>query len=327
MPETKKSFAKKSALIFVGIMLFFTFASKTIHYYMMPKVTASRVESGYIKYNIPIGDVDFYSENEVEVKIPEKLKKPFIIGNIPVEEGSTVKKGEILVTFENRSYNELLSEYEKEISRLKLELMEFDKNFSVKIKQLEKDILDLNNQIEKYSEYIAVSCINTDELINKMEEIRKLELQYKQKSEEIDKNKKLYEAEVITYQDIERTEKELKSLEEQIKSEYSRYDRLQCKLLEDYKENVKEAEYKVNQLSEELEYIEDSGILNGRSRPLIERELDEKNQSLEFITKYPELRSPIDGVVEKIFYKKMDSYEGVNTIILLKQERTLKSLL
>jgi len=129
LSETKKSFAKKLAIAFIGIMLFFTFASKTIHYYMIPKVTASRVESGYIKYNILIGDVDFYAEDEIEVKIPEKLKKSFTIGNILVEEGDIVNEGDTLVLFESSSYNDLLNEHEKEINRLKIELMEFDKYY------------------------------------------------------------------------------------------------------------------------------------------------------------------------------------------------------
>ena len=294
---------------------------------MIPKVTASRVESGYIKYNILIGDVDFYAEDEIEVKIPEKLKKSFTIGNILVEEGDIVNEGDTLVLFESSSYNDLLNEHEKEINRLKIELMEFDKNYTTKINQLEKDVQDLDSQIEKYREHIAVSCVNAEELYNKMEDITKLELQQKQKIEELNKNKKLYEADIITYQDIERIEKELKALEEQIKSEYSRYDRLQQKLLNDYKDKVDEGEYKSAQLLEELEYIKSKGILSGRSRALIAKELEEAEQMLEFISKYPELKSPIDGIVEKVFYKSLDSYEGVKTIILLKQGEEFNHLI
>ena len=83
--------------------------------------------------------------------------------------------------------------------------MEFDKNYSSRVSQLEKDILDLDVHLEKYREALAVSCENTDELISRAEEIRKLTEQYhKGQSPEFKNNMMLHEAGILPSQEIEK---------------------------------------------------------------------------------------------------------------------------
>ena len=47
MQVNKKAIAVKAGVIFIAAMIFFTFASRTIHYYMTPKVTIDRPNGGY----------------------------------------------------------------------------------------------------------------------------------------------------------------------------------------------------------------------------------------------------------------------------------------
>jgi len=329
MPESRKKTARKAAIAFISVMIFFTFTSKTINYFMMPKVTASKVESGYLRYNIPVKEVRFYSENETEVVIPEKLKRPFIIGSIHFKEGDVVSQGDTLVTFEISSHDSLIKEAEREVARLRIEFMEFDKNYSSRVSQLEKDILDLDVHLEKYREALAVSCENTDELISRAEEIRKLTEQYHKKAEspEFKNNMMLHEAGILPSQEIEKMKSELKSMEEQVAAREAEYEHLKKKLIEDYENRLKEGEYRRGQLAKELEYIKSSGILNGKSKSSIEKELMEAEQWMELILKHPDIRSPVDGVVTRVFYDTNGSYDGLKPILLIKPEGEIKSFI
>mgnify|MGYP000844851507 FL=1 len=327
MAESAKKIAKKSAIIFIATMVFFTFSSKTIHYYMMPKVTATRVESGYIRYNVPISDIDFYDVSEIEIKIPSKLDRSFVIGEIAVEEGARVEEGDTLITFEKSSYNEIIKEKEKEIENLKIELLEFKKSFNQRIEQLEKEMADLNSQITLYQQEIDTGCFNTDEVRSRTEQLEKLKLQQKEKETELEKIKKQYELDLVTYQEVERAEKDLESLKMQIGSQYEENERIRLKLIEDYSNRKKEAEYKLDQLSRELNYIKETGRLNGKTEIIVKNKLDEAMAELEFLQEYPVLKAPASGIIKKIYYKETDYYDGVKPLMVIKLENESKRLI
>ncbi len=58
----KKQIAIRSAIGFIIVMVFFTFSSKTIQYFMMPKVMAQMPESGYIETSYTFNGVKAFSD-------------------------------------------------------------------------------------------------------------------------------------------------------------------------------------------------------------------------------------------------------------------------
>jgi len=144
----KKRIVQKSAIIFICVMLFFTFSSKTILYFMTPKVIAEGLKSGYIISSYSFSSVEILFENNLKVAIPFKPEQPFLISGVLVQAGSRVKKGEDLIFLNKYSFEQILAEQKKKVDGKKTELLEFDKSMSDRIRELEEIVSDCTLKIE-----------------------------------------------------------------------------------------------------------------------------------------------------------------------------------
>ena len=97
MKETevkKRGWVKNAAIIFLAVMLVFTFFSNTIMNRSLPEVAAQYTTSGSITARIrESGTVT--ANSRFEVTIPQ----PRIVEEIPPDEGDEVRKGDVLIRF------------------------------------------------------------------------------------------------------------------------------------------------------------------------------------------------------------------------------------
>ncbi len=151
MKTGKQHISQKAAIIFLGIMLFFTFFSRTIHYIMTPKVIAQRPENGYISntYSYRGEEISIVYDNLVEIGIAHKLEQPLEISSINVEEGNRVSAGDELVSFNIAPFEKSITDFESQLDNYEIELKEFDRNFNERISGLKKEIEDYKGQIKQ----------------------------------------------------------------------------------------------------------------------------------------------------------------------------------
>lgn len=149
MQANKKHISGKTAVIFIGIMLFFTLFSRTIYYIMTPKVTFDTVESGYIKETFSYYTDEFYMayDSSEEVMVPYNLEDPLEIISISVKEGDKAAAGDELIAFDAAPLEESIAELRVQLGSTEVQLKEFNKNYTEKICQLEKSIEDCKSQI------------------------------------------------------------------------------------------------------------------------------------------------------------------------------------
>ena len=149
MQANKKRISGKLAVIFIGIMLFFTLFSRTIYYIMTPKVTCDTAESGYIKETFSNYTEEFYMafDSQEEIMIPYSLDNPLEIRSINVKEGDTVATGDELIVFDIKPLEESIADLRIQLGGSEVQLKEFNKNYMEKMRQLEKSVEDYKSQI------------------------------------------------------------------------------------------------------------------------------------------------------------------------------------
>lgn len=115
MEETKrKKLIKKAATIFIVVLLLLTFFSNTIMNYSLPEVATEPVTSGTVSNKVRgQGVVETNTDSEITVSGNRKVKE------VKVQTGDEVKKGDVLVTFEEGENTEL-DEAENTLESLEL---------------------------------------------------------------------------------------------------------------------------------------------------------------------------------------------------------------
>ncbi|MBR1598811.1 MAG: HlyD family efflux transporter periplasmic adaptor subunit [Lachnospiraceae bacterium] len=115
MEETKrKKLIRKAATIFIVVLLLLTFFSNTIMNYSLPEVATEPVTSGTVSNKVRgQGVVETNTDSEITVSGNRKVKE------VKVQAGDEVKKGDVLVTFEEGENTEL-DEAENTLESLEL---------------------------------------------------------------------------------------------------------------------------------------------------------------------------------------------------------------
>ena len=313
----KKKIARNSAIVFISIMVFFTLTSRTIQYFMTPKVVAVQPESGYIKETIQLGSVDFYYEDSTEIKIPERLPQPMSITKIHVLPNSEVKKGDELVSFDGSNLDENIRNLEKQIFNKKVELQEYDRSYNERIEALNRETEDYvkrYEKIEKSSLEKALKPINEPQLDQIINEMKTLSQQYTSTEEELEKSRALYESMSMPLSEIKRLEESLNEISDKIDEARRKFEDEKQSLLSQYRE-------KIDELSGELDYIKGSDIFNGRSRISISMELEDMEKDMADMRKikdsYLTIKAPVDGIVGNIPFKEKDSYGGMDVLMII----------
>lgn len=112
---SRKQIIKKAAVIFLVAMLVLTFFSNTIMNYSLPEVATEPVTAGTVSNKVRgQGTVETNSDYEVTVSGPRVIKE------VKVEVGDTVKKDQVLFTFEEGENTELV-EAEESLDQMELD--------------------------------------------------------------------------------------------------------------------------------------------------------------------------------------------------------------
>ncbi len=99
---SRKQIIKKAAIVFLTAMLVLTFFSNTIMNYSLPEVATEPVSSGTVSNKVRVqGTVETNSDYEVTVSGSRIIKE------VKVEVGDTVKKDQVLFTFDEGENTEL----------------------------------------------------------------------------------------------------------------------------------------------------------------------------------------------------------------------------
>lgn len=99
---SRKQIIKKTAIVFLAAMLVLTFFSNTIMNYSLPEVATEPVTAGTVSNKVRgQGTVETNSDYEVTVSGPRIIKE------VKVEVGDTVKKDQVLFTFDEGENTEL----------------------------------------------------------------------------------------------------------------------------------------------------------------------------------------------------------------------------
>jgi multidrug efflux pump subunit AcrA (membrane-fusion protein) len=311
-----KAFVKKAAIIFLGAMVFFTFASRSIHYFMTPKVVAEPVESGYIRINYMVESVDLYSENSVAVTVPVRADTSVGVAKAHIEPGSMVSAGDSIVTFEAASFNNVFEAAKQEYENKRIEFLELERAYEDKKKNLQRDIENWEYEIKKIEAALSDNCKNTDDLKRLEKEAADMKERLDNTKAEHEALKLQYEGGLVSRQDYEKSLSNIQKLEKDLENKRNEYGQAQKKLVEEYTLDKKDYEFRLKGLQEQLDYINTTGIINGKPLEAVRtalEELEDRLTALEAIKNNGyTVAAPREGIAGKIyidggFYKGPDA--------------------
>ncbi|MBQ4058147.1 MAG: HlyD family efflux transporter periplasmic adaptor subunit [Lachnospiraceae bacterium] len=264
----RKQIIKKVAVIFLATMLVLTFFSNTIMNYSLPEVDTESVTSGVVSNKVRgQGAVETNSDYEVTVSGSRVIKE------VKVEVGDTVKKGDVLFTFEEAE-NEDLNTAEDELAQKELT---YTKDL---LDKLPPDYTDNNVEIQ-----------NAKEALSKAEEQQKEAKKTKKALKTAKKEKAQLEKDVATQED------EVTTLQEQFDAygEVGDYNAA-VEAVTTLEEDLGKARLELSDLKEDLK---DEQELGGDTK-LIERQIRDKEA--EISKKETELKNSKEKVstLEKI---------------------------
>lgn len=318
MYANRKVLAKRTAVAFIIAMMFFTFASRSIHYFMTPKVITVPVDGGYISTKYAVENIDVYSDDCVTVSIPLKLNEPIDVIKIYLEPGTIVNEGDNLVTFDAYSFDKVYTGIEEEIYNKNIELLEFEKAYKDKKDQLEKEIQGYEREISQYDAYLSKNCVNVDELIKLNDEISILEKSIDDADKVYNSNKKLYETGAISRKDYEKSLSELDDLKADNIKKQNDFILRQQAFIDEYNAKKKDTEFNMEKSKQSLQYLVDTGILNGNAGDRVKEMLKELNNALSVLRNIREsdysIKSPSHGIAGNIYIEK-NNYNGLDSII------------
>ncbi len=103
--NSRKKIIKWVAIVFVIALLLLTFFSNTIMNYSLPEVSTVQVSSGSVTQKVRCqGEVEVSKDTEITVSGKRKVKE------VKVENGDTVTKGQVIMTFETEDEDSELKE-------------------------------------------------------------------------------------------------------------------------------------------------------------------------------------------------------------------------
>lgn len=149
----RKKIVKRVAVIFLAALLLLTFFSNTIMNYSLPEVATAYVLGGTVSNKVRVqGNVEMSSDYTVEVSGARVIKE------VLIESGDTVKKGQVLFTFEEGENTELeearqsLDQMELEYAKMLLKIApdyEEDNAGIKEAKEALQDAVDDQDEAEK----------------------------------------------------------------------------------------------------------------------------------------------------------------------------------
>ncbi len=144
-PDKRKKIIRNSAVIFLIIILLLTFFSSTINNFLLPEVEYETPSSGTLLHEIN-------AEGEV---FPQQLDNIYAYGNwkikdIRVEDGDTVKKGDVLASVDSNDLELVMKKKELELLKLQNELVRYKSQYQdIDLEQYDADIELASRSVQK----------------------------------------------------------------------------------------------------------------------------------------------------------------------------------
>lgn len=219
----RKKLVKRFAVVFLVTLLLLTFFSNTILNYSLPEVAVANVSSGTVSNKVRVqGTVEMSSDYKVEVSGARVVKE------VLIESGDTVKKGQVLFTFEEGENTELAQE-QAALDQLEL-------NYAKSLLKQAPDYEDDNDGIKEAKEALKEAIDAQD------------------KAEKNAKKKAAAEKAAKTAQkNVDNQQKKVDKLQEQVETyaEIGDYDTV-ATLLADNKKALKALQVQLADLKEDL---------------------------------------------------------------------------
>ncbi len=170
----RKQLIKRFAIIFFVVLLLLTFFSNTIMNRTLPEVETVTINGGSVSKKVRCqGTVEISQDVEVTVSGNRKVK------DVLVENGDTVKKGDIIMSFEESENTEL------EEAEDSLETMEI--NYAKSLLKVAPDYEDDNEAIAEAREDLKKAIDAQDKAFDDNRKLDKLKADYKSAQAKADK--------------------------------------------------------------------------------------------------------------------------------------------
>ncbi|QTE70174.1 hypothetical protein JRC49_10220 [Clostridiales bacterium FE2011] len=137
----------KVIICFICIILFFTIAGSSIHYWLLPKVKLINPRTGSLKCYADILDVDIRSENKISIAPPKVIDvlSPIYIN----EEARSIQEEEVLMRYDISSIEDELIVVEEQYAQAKDDLLSFSQAYRKEVLQLQKECEGIKKEKEE----------------------------------------------------------------------------------------------------------------------------------------------------------------------------------
>ena len=293
-------------------MLFFTISSRSILYFLMPKVSVSGVDSGTLSEKRSFDNIQVsYSDIET-IHIPYHISTSLHIEHILKREGDIVQSGEPIIQFNMLDYNLYLTELTNEMSLLKSEY-----NSALQKQQYIEEQYLLDSEALNYkAEQLVVPSEDNMDLQQIKIEIATKERLYNSTLKEYELSQELYDIGTLSKQDLASISESLITLEEEIHFLNLKYENTLSTLQKEYDKalNSIRQEKAALLLSKESSLAELSNLdeLN-----LKYKKLETQYTVLTSLIKDGQLIAPCDGTISTHYFKEGATYSGYDTLVAI----------
>lgn len=315
--KNKLFYTKRWLLGFIVTMLVFTLCSRSIIYFLMPKVRVEKVGSGRVVEKKEVTDIEaIYSDKEY-IRIPMEMEQDLYIEEILVYEGKAVEKGEPLMIFNMEDCNVLSA-------KLQEQLIEIDR-------QKQQYVLQKEQIEQEYQEQLAVLQKQKEEPPEVSEynaELLKIELEQDAKRRELQVLNKQAEANELLYKENLISEKEVldsRARQRRLLDELALLEMQHVELEEkkevDYEKEYRQFETREQERENRIRQIErekDKNLLNLTSWETLEiqhEQLKILHNNLAGILNNGVLVASIDGVIGSINVEDNTYYKGKEVLL------------
>lgn len=294
---------KKAGKFFLLFMLLCTFLSRSVFYFLTPKVLTQSIKGGVIENEIKIDNIDLIYKDIVTNRIilPDNYK--LYVEKIYIYEGALVKKGDTILKF---------SPIECEI--LKRDLQNDMMEINSKMHHLQEVKKNINEEYEEKLKNISIeqelliSNIETDTILQDLQ-IKNKSLDYEQMSKAIEASEELFKIGAISENALQKQKLELEKMGNEINTLNEIYNKSLDKIEKEYESKVlrfdaQKRELRIQQ-KQELLTLENEQVLLSKMNTL----KTVYNNLLPLLSE-GQVVAQEDGMLYKMNVKEASYYDG-----------------
>lgn len=294
---------KKAGKFFLLFMLLCTFLSRSVFYFLTPKVLTQSIKGGVIENEIKIDNIDLIYKDIVTNRIilPDNYK--LYVEKIFIYEGALVKKGDTILKF---------SPIECEI--LKRDLQNDMMEINSKMHHLQEVKKNINEEYEEKLKNISIeqelliSNIETDTILQDLQ-IKNKSLDYEQMSKAIEASEELFKIGAISENALQKQKLELEKMGNEINTLNEIYNKSLDKIEKEYESKVlrfdaQKRELRIQQ-KQELLTLENEQVLLSKMNTL----KTVYNNLLPLLSE-GQVVAQEDGMLYKMNVKEASYYDG-----------------